>query len=163
MNNKTRIEELNKIANLYEDIRKSYHNIGWKTAAVEIDKVVAGLDETISKFQEEVDFEKWAAGDVAEDRFGYFWKFDGGYWKSFHDDPGSTTSFLQEYAGPLKRVTIADPSNSEVVVSVEGIKKPSLDKWSDIDVPPYGRGSSSDMLYRVAEAELDQISLRTSN
>ena len=98
-------------------------------AVADAHKIYREAAEAIRKMADELDPPQpepvWHSGDLARDRQGDLWQFDGSYWH-LHGIERSTASLIRDF-GPIHKVHVADPARQEVVVSLDGIDRRVVD------------------------------------
>lgn len=100
---------------------------------------------------------EWRDGDLARDRFGDLWQFDGSKWhlRSMQ----RRTAILTRESGPIHKVHIADPAKHEVVISLDGIDREILREillaYEDWDEDALSTLSSAGL--RAAKAAREQL------
>lgn len=151
MDNKTKVESLrtmadhfDEIANLSNDIEDSDVALHYRNIAEHLRKEAEKLDPPQPE---------WKDGDLVRSQHGYLWEHSGGTW--FRRHTTFTYEELVSLFGPLRRVYVSDPSENQVVVSVDEIYHTALLAQADKDEQE--ESSLTIAGIRVAKAVREQL------
>ena len=98
---------------------------------------------------------EWQDGDLALDRDGELWQFDGDEWH-LRSMQRSTASLIRDF-GPIHKVHTADPAKHEVVVSLDGLDLKALLSYEDWDEDGGNLSIISRTGIRAAKAAREQL------
>lgn len=72
---------------------------------------------------------EWEEGDLVRDCHDELWRYDGSVWRRFGIKGFHSTASLDENFGPTHQVFVSDPTQREVVVSLDGIDRSAIVPW----------------------------------
>ena len=151
MDPKTEAKELREIANLYDQIAERRDAIGVSAEGARM----AARENRVRADELDPPLHEWQDGDYVRDKNGGVWRHDGSFWRSA-GGAYVRVSDLPALYGPIHKVNIADPAKQEVVVSLDGIDRVTLDRRADESEDdftwPAARAS-----FRAAKAAREQL------